>query len=102
MERNITLLIPIEEYEDELKAITEENDGIFDPEPESNITAEVLCSLSFGLIAALGAIGQILLQYKSLKNEKIVLITPQGVFRNITLEQAQVVLKDYIENDGAV
>lgn len=102
MEKDITLLISGEEYEDELKQITEENDGIFDPEPESNITAEVVCSLSFGLVGAIAAIGQIILQYKSLKNEKIVLVTSNGVYRNITLEQAQTILKENMSEDGAV
>lgn len=97
-----TLLIPSEEYADGLKEIAEQNDGAFDPEPVSNITAEVVCSLTFGLVAAVGAIGQIILQYKSLKNEKIVLVTPKGVYRNITLEQAQMLLKEYTTDDGTV
>lgn len=97
LEKKFTLFISSDEYEEELQEIAENNNGEFDPEPESNITAEAMCSLSFGLVAAMGAIGQIILQYKALKNEKVILVTPKGIYRNITLEQAQTLLKDYSE-----
>lgn len=97
LEKPFTLFIPSEEYEEELQEIAEANDGAFDPEPESNITAELMCSIGFGLFGALTAISQILLQYQSLKNEKVILVTPKGVYRNITLEQAKAVLQEFSE-----
>lgn len=97
IDQQFTLFIPSEEYEEELQVIAEENGGIFNSEPESNITAELMCSIGFGLFSAMAAISQILLQYQSLKNEKVILVTPKGVFRNITLEQAKSILQEYTE-----
>ena len=90
-----TLFIPSEEYEDELREIAEANDGEFDDEPESHLAATMVCSLTFGLTAAVAAVAQVLLQYRSMKNERVILVTPKNVFRNITLEQAQAILKEY-------
>ena len=97
IDQQFTLFIPSEEYEKELQVIAEKNGGIFNSEPESNITAELMCSIGFGLFSAMTAISQILLQYQSLKNENVILVTPKGVFRNITLEQAKSILQEYTE-----
>lgn len=95
-DEKFTLLIPSEEYEDELRMITEDFGGDFDDEPESHIAATMVCSLTFGLTAAIAAVAQVILQYKSMKNERVILVTPKNVFRNITLEQAQEILKEYV------
>lgn len=97
-EEMFTLFIPSEEYEEELREITDDFGGEFDDEPESHIAGTMMCSLSFALTAAVAAVAQVLLQYKSLQNERVILVTPKSVFRNITLEQAQIILKDYEQN----
>lgn len=92
-----TLFIPSEEYEEELRGIAENNGGEFDDEPESHLAATMVCSLTFSLAAAIAAITQCLLQYKSMNNERIILVTPKQIYRNITLEQAKAILNEYGE-----
>ena len=101
-EQKVTLFIPSDEYGEELEKFAKENGYEFDPEPESNITAEIMCSLAFGLVAATAAVGQLLLQYKSLKNERITLVTANGIYRNITLEQAKIIIQEEQKSNGIV
>lgn len=92
MDEKYILYAPGELYDSELEVIANQYCGEFDPEPESNITGEILCSLTFGLVNAVAAVAALILQHKSLTEEKFTLVTPDGIYRNITLEQAQKIL----------
>ncbi len=87
------LYAPGEIYDSELEIIANQYNGEFDPEPESYITGEILCSLTFGLVNALAAVAALILQHKTLSCEKFTLVTVDGIFKDITLEQAKQILE---------